>query len=200
MIQHMVQGAADDNIALLAGLYSVAAKDIGIATFGQWSTSVIYNWLKNNGGIPQRKDSSVATGYHWSFAPGMVVNIPKEGTSFSPVVDGAIPGGPSVVMPDVLVGIIDQNSPNPNQSDMATEGQSTVAAQEQGVPPPGSSSGGSFSLASVWADYGTMILVAGVGIGALMLMGDDKKGKRRKTTRKTTRRTTRRKTATRRRR
>lgn len=194
---HMVQGPGDDNLALLSGAYGIPAKDIGIATFGQWSTSVIYNWLKNNGGIPHRKDSSVPTGYHWSFAPGMVVNIPGVGESLSSPSDGAIRGGPNVTLPpDLLVGIVDTVSPNPNQSDMAQERQQSVAvAQEQGVPSTTSAStpSGKFSLASIISDYGFMILLAGAAIGLLWLPDDGKgKGKGKRKTRKTTRKTTRR--------
>jgi phosphotransferase system glucose/maltose/N-acetylglucosamine-specific IIC component len=196
MILHMVQGPGDDNLALLSEAYRIPAKDIGIATFGQWSTSVIYNWLKNNGGIPQRKDSSVPTGYHWSFAPMMVVNIPGAGESLSPPVDGAIRGGPNVsIPPDLLVGIVDRVDPNPNQSDMAQERQQSVAAaEEQGVPST-SSSTSKTSLASFFSEYGAMFLLAGAAIGLLWL-GDDGKGKgsrkKRTTTRKAPRKTARR--------
>jgi len=55
-----------------------------MANFKGTSLKLLYEWLSTHGGKQQTADSSVPTGYHWSFQPGMTVVIPGDKPSLSP--------------------------------------------------------------------------------------------------------------------
>jgi len=195
MTQHYVTGNGDTSFSDLAKLYGVSWRDIANLNFGTIKASVIYPWLQDHGGQRQAKDNSVPTGYHWSFSPGMVVNIPGTYDTKSPVLSSnmpaPVPGGPNV-----LVMYLD------NPLSVGPQGE-PVTREERAAP-----SGQPVSSTPAKPDAGASALQAGVGggdsiwyllMGALGIYflfpewfggGKPKKTTRRKTTkrRKTRRR------------
>lgn len=108
MVQHYIKGEYvgihngveqyDTSLQGLSMLYGISWTAIADATFGGHTEQEIYGWLSINGGQQQQQDDSVYTGYHWSFAPGMVAEIPGVSASQSPIPAGVpvVPAGPAV--------------------------------------------------------------------------------------------------------
>jgi len=175
MIQHVIR-TVNENIEWLANAYGVTPQSIASANGFSYSMSSIYGWLSVNGGTRQAA-ADVPTGYHWSFTPGMVVNVPTSKPSLSPVIsiEDTIPGGPAV-------------EPEPDDLSIGPE------PGEPGVPGPAQAAAGGGL---------TMWLI--LGVAAYFFLSGSGKGKaksksRKRSTRKSTKRSTKRKTSRRRRR
>ena len=175
MALHYITGGGDDNLQALSNMYGVPLREIQIANFGGTSLSHLYTWLKNNGGTRQSADPSVPTGYHWSFTPGMVIEIPGVAVSKSPPpASGDMkPAGPAT----------DYETGYTGDSDEGTGIDLT--------PPKG---------ASVAEGLFTMKGILIMGVLWWAIWGQKKKKTTRRRRKTTKRRTTRRKTTRRRRR
>ena len=93
----------DTSLTGLSMLYGVAVASIQNANFGGTSLEQLYTWLEANGGEMQAADRSVPTGYHWSFRPGMVIEIPGVVSKSPPPSNVPVePAGP--ITPDVEPG------------------------------------------------------------------------------------------------
>lgn len=100
MIQHVIRN--NESLEDVAAEYGVSWTSIADATFGGHTVAIIYNWLQANGGVPGGPYAGHASGTHWMFASGMVVNVPYNGASVSPVrgTPDEKPGGGTVAVGD----------------------------------------------------------------------------------------------------
>jgi hypothetical protein len=196
-VQHYIRSHGESSLAALASLYGVSASAISNATFGGSGASLIYPWLRDNGGTRQSAAPQVPTGYHWSFAPGMVVNIPGVEESLSPssyyADPPAIPGGPEVTVFYVDSPVVgDAGAPSTGRESWNEDGEE-VPDTDIGLVDP--NTGQEVGYAGVGAGAGflglslTTWLMIGVGYWYLSGGKKKKKGRRRTTRRK--RRTTR---------
>lgn len=198
-VLHYIRNHGESSLAALASLYGVSASAISNATFGGSGASLIYPWLRDNGGTRQASAPQVPTGYHWSFAPGMVVNIPGVSESMSPpsyyADPPAVPGGPEVTVLYVDSPVVgDSGEPSTGRESWNEAGEEVADVEPALVDPAtgqevvghaGIGAGAGFLGLSL-----TTWLLIGVGYWYLS-GGTKKKRKRRKTTRRK-RRTTRR--------
>ena len=89
-------GQYDTSLTGLSMLYGVSVAAIQNANFGGTSLEQLYTWLSENGGEPQAADPSVPTGRHWSFRPGMVIDIPGKASKSPPPENEPVePAGPT---------------------------------------------------------------------------------------------------------
>jgi hypothetical protein len=191
-VQHYIRNHGESSLAALASLYGVSASAISNATFGGSGASLIYPWLRDNGGTRQSSAPQVPTGYHWSFAPGMVVNIPGVEESLSPSSyysdPPATPGGPEVTVYYVDSPVVgDSGAPSTGREDWNDAGEEVADVEPALVDP--STGQPVVAHAGVGAGAGFLGLSLTtwliVGVGVYILMGDKKKKKRgrRRTTR-----------------
>jgi hypothetical protein len=86
----------DTSLTGLSMLYGVSLTSIQNANFGGTSLEHLYSWLAANGGTRQGADPGVPTGYHWSFTPGMVIEIPGAVSKSPPPANIPVdPAGPT---------------------------------------------------------------------------------------------------------
>lgn len=184
MTLHVVTGYNDTSFADLASMYGVSSKSIITANYGSGAGATsIYNWLSQHDGTQQAEDPNVATGYHWSLSPEMVVEIPGVSVSKSPLAGGDYkPGGPLVSIP-ASSAVEDYSTSTSTSTSTETVGVSPGEAVP--VPEEAAIMGG-----------GDLWTWAAVGfLGFLLFSGKGKKKRtyrKRTSRRKTTRRTTRR--------
>jgi hypothetical protein len=183
-----VTGHEDDSLWFLSKMYGVSGDAISRATFGGVGATLIYPWLRDNGGTRQARAPEVPTGYHWSFSPGMVVNIPDPvDESQSPVSNfadpPAFPGGPSVTVLYVDAPIVGESgAPSTGREPWADDPSDAVAEVEPDLvdpstgepvaPPP-------VKHAAIGVGWGTWIIL---GLVAWAILGGPSKPtkKRRK--------------------
>jgi hypothetical protein len=105
----------DTSLEGLGRLYNVPWEGIADATFGGHRLADINGWLQSRG-IPQSSGM-------WSFKPGMIVNVPYDGMSKSPVEMAAEVGvTPEPGGQNVAVGPSDPGAQPSSQAAVATEG------------------------------------------------------------------------------
>ena len=178
MIQHVIRNQSESDAAVLGKLYGVSNVDVYRATFGAIGASVIYPWLKNNGGVRQKKDSNVPTGYNWSWAEYMVVNVPSDGPSQSPLEFIAItpaqvflkPGGPLVE----VLGVSGNALPPAEEPPAYTEKKQEAAAKGEQPPPVPADEVPTMEAGFNWVG---ILIGGGVAFLAYMMFGGKKTGK-----------------------
>jgi len=172
MIQHVIR-SFDETFAWLATAYGVAWKDIAIATFGRWETKYWYPWLRDNGGKRLGANASVSTGYHWTWNPGMVINVPTSGNSLSTIYDAIAglfmirPGGPLVQLPGATPEPLGQAEPTPS-------GQPPVEPDPASPKPPAEQDPTQPAQAAVGGGLTMWLLV---GVAAYFILSGKGKGK-----------------------
>lgn len=191
-VLHYIRNHGESSLAALASLYGVSASAISNATFGGSGASLIYPWLRDNGGTRQASAPQVPTGYHWSFAPGMVVNIPGASESLSPpsyyADPPATPGGPEVQVLYVDSPVVgDSGAPSTGRESWNDAGEEVADPDPALIDP---STGQEVGYAGVGAGAGflglslTTWLMIGIGFWYFSGGGKKKKGRRKTTRRK----------------